>query len=362
VHIEKLELKQFKNHTSYQEEFVAGVNALVGLNGSGKTNILDALHFLSTGKSFFFRKDSLCIKHECSWATVDAKLSKDHNAEKWHIGISESEKRIQINGTRLKSLSSHLGAFPVVFINPDSTSIIKNYQEDRLKMVNKTLSQVNQEHLQDLMKFRKVLENRNALLKRFFEERRFDPLELEAIDHQLLPLMQRIHAHRMQEIPVWMTEAQKIYEVITNSKEILNCSYQSDLLNVQYMAEWLTAQRNQDLSAKRTQKGAHKDDLELTLDGKSLKKYGSQGQIKAATIALLLGSLVYLKRNGETTPMLLLDDAFEKIDEERMKRLLQFLDDLQGVQIFITDTDLNRVKRNLQSISSPKKIVNIEAK
>jgi DNA replication and repair protein RecF len=199
-------------------------------------------------------------------------------------------------------------------------------------------------------------------LKRFFEERRFDPLELEAIDHQLLPLMQRIHAHRMQEIPVWMTEAQKIYEVITNSKEILNCSYQSDLLNVQYMAEWLAAQRNQDLSAKRTQKGAHKDDLELTLDGKSLKKYGSQGQIKAATIALLLGSLVYLKRNGETTPMLLLDDAFEKIDEERMKRLLQFLDDLQGVQIFITDTDLNRVKRNLESISSPKKIVNIEAK
>ena len=361
MYIEKLVLKQFKNHTAYSEDFVDGVNALVGLNGSGKTNILDALHFLSTGKSFFFRKDSLCIKHEQDFATVEASLSSQDDKQKWHIGISKAEKRIQINGTKLKSLSSHLGSLPVVFINPDSTSVIKNYQEERLKMINKTLSQVNANHLQDLMKFKKVLDSRNALLKSFFDDRRFDGVELEAVDQQIIPLMTRIYGHRVQEIPQWITEAQRIYEVITDSKEELNCTYNSDISSNEGISRLLENHRNQDLAAKRTLKGVHKDDLEITLNGRSLKRFGSQGQIKAATISLLLASLVYLKNNGSSTPLLLLDDAFEKIDEKRMNRLLKFLDNLQGVQIFITDTDKSRVERNLESISSPKKIVNIEA-
>lgn len=360
MYIQTLRLTQFKNHDQSEFEFCNGINCFYGKNGIGKTNVLDALHYICNGKSYFSRRDLNSINFNGDFALLDAKINQNLVVIDTSIGLQKSGKKgLKRNGATIARLADYIGFLPGVMIAPNDITLLTGNSDERRRFIDKTISFVNIEYLRDLMKSNKLTEARNELLKQFYVNRNTDLLALEAIDHQLIPLQDKISHARNEFLTDIVKPLQKVYKLLVREQESLSLQYQTQLEEMDAKALF-TMHQNKDLMAQRTTAGVHKDDMEIEINTVSVKQFGSQGQIKSATIALNLASYLYIAEKKKVKPVLLLDDIFEKIDDYRAERLLHLISDDAFGQIFITDTNEERLKSKLKDVTSEKKFFNIE--
>ncbi|MFT5725374.1 MAG: DNA replication and repair protein RecF [Bacteroidia bacterium] len=361
MYIQKLSLTQFKNHSKSVFEFCDGLNCFFGKNGAGKTNVLDSLHYVCSGKSYFSRIDFNSIQFDASFALVEAEIAKKSNQIKVSIGLQANGKKgLKKDGAVVKRLADYVGFLPAVMITPGDISMLTGNSEERRKFMDKAIGYSDRPYLKALIKHNKLLDNRNELLKQFYLQQNQDLLALEAIDAQFIPLINEIHAKRKAFLEDIIEPLTQVYIALVNKEETLTIQLDSHLDEMPAEA-MLKMSLNQDLMAQRTTAGIHKDDIDVLINEVSVKKFGSQGQIKSATIAMHLASFLYMKSILNRKPLLLLDDIFEKIDDLRSTRLLELISGEDFGQIFITDTSESRLKLKLKEVATEKKFFNIES-
>ncbi len=360
VHIEKLTLSCFKNHNDVSFEFSSGVNCIHGSNGAGKTNVLDAIYFLGNGRSYFSRIDQQSIPFDLEFARFQGTFEhNDVKAEHLIVLQNSGKKSIERNGSVVRKLSDIVGRIPIVIITPGDIQLIIGASEERRRFIDRAIAMMNPAYVSHLQRYNKLLLMRNELLKKFAMDRHVDELALESIDVQLIPEGDAIYALRSPFVEKLSTQVFEIYEWLSNSKEEASVAYSSGLYQTN-MTDLLEQQKRTDLASQRTSLGVHRDDLELSLDDIDIRKYGSQGQIKTFTISLHLAIFRILSKELDIMPILLLDDIYEKIDDERAAKLMNLISGNGYGQIFITDTSLDRMVDQLINIDAEKKFFNIE--
>jgi len=353
LNIEKIILTQFKNYESASFVFHEKLNCLVGRNGIGKTNLLDAIYYLCMCKSHTNLNDRNIVNHGGDFFRLEG-----HFLAKVKPG---KKKDIERNDVAYSKLSEHIGLLPIVIIVPDDTLMAMEGSEVRRKFIDNTLSQLDAGFLKNLISYNKLLKQRNATLKKFAETRTFNPELLDIYDQQLLEPAKAIFEKRNSFIKDFQAVFQKYYNIIANGREAVKCTYQSKLAKND-LATLLTESREKDRILARTTCGIHKDDLILEIDDHPLKKFGSQGQLKSFVLAMKLAQYDFLKKNHEHQPILLLDDIFDKLDEHRVKHLLELMMENDFGQVFITDTHENRVEEIVKNFGTDYKKFYIEEK
>lgn len=341
MHLKTLILENFKNYESQKFEFVEGINCVVGPNGSGKTNLLDAIHMLSMTKSAFNHIDQELIRKEQSYMRLLAMLRKQKE-EKIEIRLKAKEKKqVLCNDNDYEKLSQHIGKMPLVLISPNDTDIIRQGSEGRRRFFDSMISTVDSEYLKTLSEYQKILRQRNSLLKKMAEANNKKNTLLEVYDEQLIPLNDFIYKKRSKLIDDFNEDFQTFYSKLSEEKEILKWKYQSKVGTKNF--EWLFKNSfERDLILQRTNIGIHKDDFDFIIDEKEVKKYASQGQQKSTVLALKLVQFLVFKNHFNYSPILLLDDIFDKLDSGRMERLMSIISKQDFIQIFVSDAHPER--------------------
>ncbi|MEI6506848.1 MAG: DNA replication/repair protein RecF [Bacteroidota bacterium] len=344
MHLQSLQFTQFKNYDSAKVILSGGVNCFSGNNGAGKTNILDAIYYLSFTKSFFNSVDQQNILHGKDFFTIEGNFLNGELQEKVRIAFERGEKKsVKVNNNELRKFSDHIGSYPLVIITPNDILLILEGSEERRKFLDGMIAQTDKIYLNDLLYHNRVLEQRNKQLKLFHEMSFFDITLLESLNEQLIRFGKPVYDKRKKFLEEFVKVFRKFYRDISSSSEEVELQYISDL-NEKGFETLLDEFENNDLAAQRTTKGVHKDELEFLIGGFPLKKFGSQGQQKSFIIALKLAQFEYLKQQTGIKPMLLLDDIFEKLDDQRLNILLSMMAHDAFGQIFITDTHPERLK------------------
>ncbi len=335
-----LKLLNFKNYRQAAFQFKAKFILINGPNGSGKTNLIDAIYYLCLCRSYFTRSDNLSPLHGENFFRLDGDFTNDENFT-ITCKFQNNKKEFFINNTPYDRLSDHIGRIPVVMVAPDDIGIINDGSEERRRFLDAALSQHDHHYLRQLIIYNKVLQQRNAALKRFYEEKRMDDALLGVLNHQLATAGNEIHAIRKNYILRFAEIFKKHYVAISGQKESPEIVYESQLQHTDLL-HLLLHNVKVDLEAQRTSFGIHKDDLVFSLDGFLLKETGSQGQIKSFLIALKLAQFEMIRNATGKQPVLLLDDIFEKLDKNRLHVLFNMLTGSDFGQIFITDADEER--------------------
>jgi len=347
MYLRQLSLINFKNHAEFQAKFSEKINCFVGNNGMGKTNLLDAIHYLSFCKSFFNTIDSQNIKHNEAFFVIQGHFEKIGEENEVYCGIKRNQKKnFKKNKKEYDRLSEHIGQFPLVMISPSDSDLINNSSETRRKFLDSIISQYNKVYLDKLISYNQVLKQRNALLKHFYETRQFDSETLEIWDEQLIIYGRTILEIRQSFLSQFLPLFNTYYQFISESKEVASLYYESSLGEKDYKTALLTS-LNRDRAVNYTTVGPHKDDLDFKLDTFSLKKFASQGQQKSFLLALKLAQFEFIKNQKNTKPLLLLDDVYDKLDEERFTKLLELVSSDKFGQVFITDTHAERMNELL---------------
>lgn len=361
MYLKNLRVFQFKNYADASIALGPHINCLVGPNGSGKTNILDAVHYLALTKSYFQSVDLLSIMHGQASVYIEGKFIHEQFDTLVSLAWSHSEKkRLKVNNNDVPKQASHIGHIPVVMITPYDVLMILETSEVRRKWMDGIISQTNKQYLANLMSYNRVLEQRNRQLKNHLAGHSLDPLLIEAYDQQLQDLGNAIYDVRKQFLGVFMPLFLEFYQKISNSSEEVSIVYQSHLLS-QSMQTLLAQSRQLDMQTGRTNRGPHKDELEFVLNHYLIKKHGSQGQQKSFIIALKLAQFAYIKSQCGFAPILLLDDIFEKLDATRLQLLLSMMADSFFGQIIITDTHLERTQQIFSQLQIPQQYFIVNA-
>ncbi len=353
--LNSLKLHHFKNYTEFQIQFEAGINCILGKNGMGKTNLLDAIYYLSMTKSALNSVDGQSIGHGQKYFAINSELVKDEGELKVNCYFELGKKKIfKVDGKELEKLSDHIGQIPSVLITPDDTEIIKEGSEIRRKFVDSVISQHDRTYLEQLIAMQRLLKQRNSFLKNNEGRLNINQQLLNVYDESLLPIFKSISERRIKFIEEFLPFFSENYSLIFDGDEEVSIAYKSDLSNENFESQFKkNVQR--DIILQRTGKGAHKDDYEFYLNDRPIKKYGSQGQQKSFVIALKLAEYDYLKSIKGYSPLLLLDDIFDKLDDERIERLIKLLTDLERFsQIFITDARAERSRAIFETIKEVK--------
>jgi DNA replication and repair protein RecF len=371
--LSKLTITQFKNYDFTTFNFKERVIGICGLNGRGKTNLLDAIYYLCFTKSYFTKTDGLNIRFTADGFRLeglthpvisDFEAAGNKNADK---GIANNivcvfrgvgKKELLLNGALYTKFSEHIGKFPCVMIAPDDIEMITGGSEERRRFMDTVISQMNAEYLQQLIVSNKVLQQRNSLLKKFAEQGKTDWTLLEVLDDQLVQPGRYIHQKRTEFTLQLIPLVQQFYQQIANNAEIVNLQYDSQLNGNDFFAV-LHQFRQKDFILQRSNGGIHKDDLTIQLNGQVFKSTASQGQRKSLLFALKLAEFELLKLNKGFAPLLLLDDVFEKLDESRMQNLLNWVCNKNNGQVFITDTHKERLERALVGLQSNYQIIEL---
>ncbi|MFK7978527.1 MAG: DNA replication/repair protein RecF [Saprospiraceae bacterium] len=353
MHLKKIKLTNFKNYETQTVDFSEKVNCIVGLNGMGKTNLLDAVYYLCMCKSHFGISDSYIKKHETTFFRLEGQFKKGKKRFKTVAKVIPKEKKtIELNDVAYTKLAEHIGQFPVVMITPFDAELALEGSEVRRKFLDNTLSQIDAEYLSALIQYNRLLKQRNATLKKFAETRKINEGLLTIFDEQMEAPAQLIHQKRKafsaQFIPIF----QAFYKTISNDQETVNYTYRSHLNENEFL-RLLKENRPKDLILQRSTVGIHKDDLTFKIENFPLKKYASQGQMKSFILALKLAQYELLRREKEIAPLLLLDDIFDKLDKQRVTQLLELLFEKDFGQIFFTDTHENRLSDILTKLDTP---------
>lgn len=348
--LKTLSILNYKNFDSKTFDFDSKINCFVGANGIGKTNILDAIYHLSFGKSYFNPIASQNIKHDEDFFVVDGVYLKQEKQEKIIVSLKKGQKKIiKRNGKIYDKFSDHIGFLPLVIISPADRDLIIEGSDTRRKFIDGVISQSDKTYLQQLISYNKVLTQRNALLKYFAVNNTFNSDTLDIYNSQLNELGQAIHEKRNEFLKVFVPIFKARYKAISNGNEIVNLSYKSDLFE-DSLATLLQHHLNKDKALQYTSVGVHKDDLKFEIETYPMKKFGSQGQQKSFLIALKLAQFDFIKAQNGVTPILLLDDIFDKLDEQRVGQIIKLVDDENFGQLFISDTHTDRTEAAIKQV------------
>tara|TARA_B100000780_G_scaffold36890_1_gene22964 strand:- start:907 stop:1986 length:1080 start_codon:yes stop_codon:yes gene_type:complete len=348
MYLQKLSLVNFKNFDSKTFEFEEKINCFVGQNGIGKTNILDAIYYLSFAKSYFNPVAVQNIQHHKAFFVVEGDYSINDRKEKIICSLKKGQKKIlKRNGKAYEKFSDHVGQVPLVIISPSDRDMVTDGSDSRRKFIDGVISQQDKSYLKDLIAYNKVLSQRNALLKYFAANRTFDAINLEVYDDQLIAFGSAIFKKRKEFLEQFIPIFNHKYQIISNENEEVNLIYKSQLLSSTYK-DLLKNSLGKDKMLQYTTVGIHKDDLSFEIGDYPIKKFGSQGQQKSYLIALKFAQFEFIKQQSNLIPILLLDDIFDKLDESRVSQIIELVDNDEFGQIFITDTHSDRIKNIIQ--------------
>ena len=361
--LQKISIVNYKNIREASLELSPKINCLIGHNGAGKTNLLDAIYFLSFCRSAFYHQDSLAITHGQEFFVLEGEYSDDTDnanvdVEKIYCGLKRgTKKRFKRNGKEYKRLSQHIGLIPVIMVSPSDSILVEGGSEERRRLMDMVIAQYNPLYIDDLANYNKALQQRNALLK---QEQEPDDSLMEILEMQMAETGERIYTQRQQYVEQMSPVLSEIYRKISGDKETVELNYVSHcqrgpLFNV------ISRDRYKDRAVGYSLHGIHRDDLEMHINGYPIRREGSQGQTKSFVIALKIAQFDFLRRtHSNTTPLLLLDDVFDKLDASRVERIIDMVAGEGYGQIFITDTNRDHLDKILQRSEGDYKIFDVE--
>ena len=348
MYLQKISVVNFKNITSQSFDFQEKINCFVGNNGVGKTNVLDAIYYLSFTKSYFNAVAIQNIRHGEGFFMIEGDYLLNDRNEKIVCSLKKGQKNVlKRNDKAYSKFSEHIGQFPLVIISPADRDLVTEGSEIRRKFIDGVISQQNKTYLQDLISYSKVLSQRNALLKYFAANRTFDALNLSVYNEQLSEYGTRIYNVRKTFLEQFIPIFNEKYQIISGDKEQVNLNYKSQLHDFE-MTDLLKKSLDKDKILQYTTSGIHKDDLSFEIGEYPIKKFGSQGQQKSYLIALKLAQFEFIKQQSNVLPILLLDDIFDKLDENRVSQIIDLVNNDEFGQIFITDTHADRTENILK--------------
>jgi DNA replication and repair protein RecF len=354
--LRKLTALGYKNILQCEISFSPYINCFFGKNGMGKTNLLDAIHYLSFCKSHINTPDSQIIQHDKDLCVLQGFYDYDGHDEDIFCAIRRGQrKQFKRNKKEYDKLSDHIGLLPLVMISPADSELIRGGSEERRRFLDMIISQQDKSYLNALIFYNKALTQRNVLLKnQSMNASLFDALEM-----QLFTYGQVIYNKRRSLVESFMPVFSHYYQTICRSAEQVGLQYVSQLDNGDFM-QMLLSSREHDCVMGFTSIGIHKDDLEMTLDNCLMRRIGSQGQNKTFLIALKLAQFAFLTQQGTTKPILLLDDIFDKLDENRVEEIIQLVSSDVFGQIFITDTNRKYLDDILRNINHDYALFHVE--
>ena len=359
MRLNRLSLINYKNFETREFFFDAKINCLVGPNGVGKTNVLDAIYHLAFGKSYFNPITTQNIRHGAEYFVLEGAFDKEGREEMIVCSFKKGAKKVlKRNGKVYDRISEHIGQVPLVIISPADRDLILEGSETRRKFMDGVISQGDKAYLQDVIGYQKLVSQRNALLKYFAANRTFDPTSLEVYDAQLHELGSRIHGKRKEFMEAFSPIFSDQYRAISGGDESVGLSYSSQLHRAP-LSQLLAEHIEKDRMLQYTTQGVHKDDLEMRIGEHPIKKFGSQGQQKSFLIALKFAQFQFMKAQQSGTPILLLDDIFDKLDENRVAHIISLVNQELFGQIFISDTHADRTEAIVKKIHQTYAFINL---
>lgn len=356
MHLQKVTLVNFKNFESQTFDFQEKINCFVGNNGVGKTNVLDAIYYLSFAKSYFNPVATQNIRHSEDFFMIEGEYQINNKKDTVVCSLKRGNKKVvKRNGKAYEKFSDHIGYLPLVIISPTDRDLIIDGSDTRRKFIDSVISQSDNKYLQTIIKYNKVLAQRNSLLKYFAANRTFDAVNLKVYDEQLNSYGGIVYKKRMAFLNEFIPIFKKQYKAITNGHESVNLLYKTQLSNIGFL-ELLEQNTERDRILQYTSTGIHKDDLVFEIDGYPIKKFGSQGQQKSYLIALKLAQFDFIKTQAKVKPILLLDDIFDKLDDLRVSQIIKLVNNDEFGQIFISDTHKERTEEVVKVTKQPYKI------
>jgi DNA replication and repair protein RecF len=360
MYLSQISLVNFKNYDQLELNFSSKINCFVGDNGTGKTNLLDAIYYLSLTKSFFNALDSQNIRHGEDHFLIQADYVREGLSEKIHCGVQKNKRKVfKRNKKDYSKLSEHVGLLPVVMISPADSSLIIEGSDERRKFMNAVISQFDGEYLESMIRYNRALVQRNVLLKNFYRSGSYQPDLLEIWDEQLVQHGEYIHQKRVGFIRDLLPIFQEYYETVSEGKEQVGLDYLSQL-SEKDLRTLLQEHAQKDRILQYTTAGIHKDDLTMNLSGYPIKRIGSQGQQKTFLVALKLAKFDFIRKVNGFHPILLLDDVFDKFDANRVKQIIRLVAEHDFGQIFITDTNRDRIKKVLGDLTIDYKLFQVD--
>lgn len=352
MNLRSIELLEFKNLESISLELSEKINCFTGLNGSGKTNLMDAIYYLSFCKSFLNPSDTQNVRHGQTAFMLKGEYVLEGKKEVISISVRKGQKKIvRRNKKDYEKLSDHIGLIPLVLVSPTDVNLISEGSAERRKFVDGILSQFDAKFLDDLLQYNRALTQRNALLKYFALERVYDASSLEVWNDSLIEYGQPVFEKRQQLSQELQPYFQEYYAKISGDREKVGLTYFSSLQEKSFK-EILEEHVHRDLAVRYTSAGMHRDDLQFSIGDHPIRRFGSQGQQKSYLLALKLAQFAYLKNGMGKDPILLLDDLFDKLDSGRIKNLLELLNGDEFGQVFISDTDRQRLEGLLEGLDT----------
>ena len=356
MYLKKIALLNYKNFDSVAFEFNAKINCFVGFNGVGKTNALDAIYQLAFTKGYFNSIAVQNIQHDKDFFLIEGTFDLNEKEELISCSIKKGLKKVvKRNGKEYEKLSEHIGLIPLVIISPNDTNLISEGSDVRRKFMDSVIAQSDKVYLQHLIAYNKVLSQRNSLLKYFALNHTFDALNIDIYNKQLIefgePIYQKRKEFSKKFEPIFIDR----YKHISSENENVNFSYKTNL-DINSFEELLISNLEKDRLLQYTSVGIHRDDLLFSIDEFPIKKFGSQGQQKSYLIALKLAEFDFVKSQSKLTPILLLDDIFDKLDENRVAKIIALVNDGNFGQIFISDTHADRTENVIKKTKQPYKM------
>lgn len=347
MYLKHISISNFKNLTQVDSYFSPVLNCFVGDNGEGKTNLLDAVYYLSMCKSYFLTSDTQNIRNNEPFFMLKGNYNRNDIDEQITCGMKRTGgKSFKRNGKEYDRLSEHIGFIPLVMITPSDTSLINDGGEERRKYINTVISQIDKEYLNSLLRYNNALQQRNKLLK----NRNADYELLDVLDCQLAEYGKIIYSKRRELIEHLAPIFQQVYNTVSDNKEVVELIYKSDLEHTD-LKTLLAQHYERDRVLQHTSVGIHRDDLDMRLDTRSVRKSGSQGQQKTYLIALKIAQFHLIKQHTGVAPLLLLDDVFDKLDPNRVEMLIKLVAGNGFGQIFLTDSNKHRLDHLLERIA-----------
>jgi len=358
MHLHRLNLINYRNYEAVNVEFTPKINVLVGANGSGKTNLLDAIYCLSFTRSSRQPVDPLNIRHGQDHFSIQGTFAIGGAERTVSVALQQGARKVfRENGSECTRLSDHIGKYPVVLIAPDDVDIVREGSETRRRFFDGLISQIDREYLESLIRYNSLLKQRNGLL-RLFHTGKPDWVALESYDYMLAAPAQFIHAERKRFMDRFIPVFDHYFQYLVEAHEATSVAYLSGL-DEMTMEEGCARCRERDRALQRTTFGIHKDDYRFTLGAADLKKFGSQGQQKTMVIAMRLAQWALIREDKGFSPVLLLDDIFDKLDDHRIGRLLDLVRDEFG-QLFITDARPDRTAGLLRNVNADVSVFTVD--
>ncbi len=357
LYLHKLSILNYKNLQPQELEFSEGFNCFTGKNGSGKTNLLDAVYMLGLTRSYFNHSDADNVQHHEDFYRLCGTFHEAENQYVTEVAYGKKQRKfVRVNDEKAKKFSDHIGRFPILIITPDDIHLVKGYSEGRRAMMDQVICQTDRFYLEALGHYQKVLKQRNQYLKNL--EANADEDLMDSYDLQLVNSGKLIYEKRSAFLEGIKAPFEAIYKAVSEDNESVEFIYESHLNDGDFI-EILKNSRQKDVITRRTLYGLHKDDIRFEMNQYAVKKMASQGQQKSFLIALKLACAEYLTKSSGKKPILLLDDIFDKLDQNRVEALVRFILNVNAGQVFLSDTDYGRIKRIFEKVKVPHRIFEV---